>query len=536
MRAVTYVRVSTEQQAKENKGSIDHQINACDKAIKDHGWELVMAPIKDIESGREVKGREAFEALITQLWLGNEIMPEEVPEDMKGFFGLLRSTNNGRPFDVLVVYDYDRLGRDHADSQTICKLLLKRGIQVYSCNQPVEPDDPQNINIYNDQRVFSQTFGALKSAIEIHSTRRRYWQGMGNKVKRGDLPHPSSPPYGYDPKVTDLGNGKSKIEVVITDADAEIVRQIYDRYLENKSYRDIANYLNDRGIPSPSGKLWYYSTVKLVLTNPVYAGLVRWQHKRTFFGKQKKQPASKWVITKGNHPAIIREEIFWQVQSIIDAKSTIKGRASNATALLSGLVKCAHCGSTMWAYNAGDDSHAPPYYVCAKFHAFRKCGNKYIAMELLDSVVIDKFVEIANNKELLSQLIQDQKASESKRVEREVKAVSLQESKNREKLTRLVTAYENGVLDIKMFGERKTKLDTEFKKIAQERERLDTHLMRLRAKDYAFKSIQKIEALKDNLAANKPILRNILLSTVSRVEVLRENVDANRFGVELVFK
>ena len=58
----------------------------------------------------------------------------------------------------------------------------------------------------------------------------------------------------------------------------------------------------------------------------------------------------------------------------------------------------------------------------------------------------------------------------------------------------------------------------------------------LRAKDYAFKSIQKIEALKDNLAANKPILRNILLSTISRVEVARESMGANSFGVELVFK
>ncbi len=536
MRAIIYARVSTEQQAKENKSSIDNQISTCEKIIKDRGWELIMAPFKDIESGREVKGREAFESIITQLWLGNEGLPDDTPEDWKGFFSILKHTQSkSRPFDILVVYDYDRLGRDHADSLAICKLFLKSGIQVYSCNQPVEPDDPQNINVYNDQRVFSQTFAALKSAIEIHSTRRRYWQGMLNKVKRGEIPHPASPPYGYNPIVIDLGNGKSKVELELDKDKAEIVKQIYDHYLENKSFRTIANYLNDKDILSPSGKLWYYSTIQLILTNPVYAGLVRWQWKRTFFGKQKKQPSSKWVLTKGSHPAIIKEEVFWQIQSIIDAKEKISGRASHGIALLSGIIKCAHCGQTMWAYNAGPNSKAPSYYTCGRFHTFRRCSNKYIAMELLDGTVLDKFIELANNRELLAKLIQDQKETEAKRVERELKTIEIQEKKNKEKLTRVVTAYENGVMDIKMFAERKTQLDSETKKIWQERERVETMLLRLKAKDYAFKSIQKIGALKDNMTANKPILRNILLSTLGRVEVFREK-ERQEFGVELVFQ
>lgn len=542
MRAVIYARVSTEQQAKENKGSIDHQIAACEKTIKDHSWELIMAPFKDIESGREVRGREAFESIITQLWLGNEALPEEVPDDWQGFFGILKHASlstNARPFDVLVVYDYDRLGRDHADSLAICKVFLKHGIQVYSCNQPVEPDDPQNINIYNDQRVFSQTFAALKSAIEIHSTRRRYWQGMQNKVKRGELPHPASPPYGYQPKVIDLGNGKSRLEIEVNKDEAAVVKQIFELYLENKAYRQIVVHLNDRGIASPGDKLWSPSAVQAILSNPVYAGLVRWQHKRTFFGKRVKQPKSKWLITKGGHEAVIPEEQFWHVQTLIESRKRVKGRASGSSALLSGLAVCAICGNKMWSYQAkSPKANAPSYYVCGRYHTYKKisgkevCANKFIAMELLDTMVVDKLVKLVSDEELLASIVQDQKTREAKRTEREIETLVSQEKKNRDKLSRLVVAYENGVMDVHMFGERKKKLDDEHRRIQSQKADLSTQMLWHKGKDAAVAKLQRIADLRNDLSSNKDALRATILSLVDQVKVHR-TAGANVYDVEV---
>lgn len=540
MRAIIYARVSTEQQAKENKGSIDHQIDNCEKAIKDHGWHLIMQPFKDVESGREVRGREAFESILSQLWLGNETLPDEVPADWQGFFGILKhAKSNARPFDVLVVYDYDRLGRDHADSLAICKIFLKSGIQVYSCNQPVEPDDPQNINIYNDQRVFSQTFAALKSAIEIHSTRRRYWQGMSNKVKRGELPHPASPPYGYKPVVADLGNGKSRIEVAVSQEESAVVKQIFELYLENKAYRSIVVHLNDRGISSPGDKLWSPSAVQTILSNPVYAGLVRWQHKRTFFGKRIKQPKSKWVIAKGAHLAIIPEEQFWHVQTLIESRKRVKGRASGSRALLAGLAMCATCGQKMWSYQAKSaKSNAPSYYVCGRYHTYKKvsgkeiCANKFIAMELLDTMVVDKLVKLVSNEELLASIVQDQKTREAKRAERELETIDAQEKKNRDKLSRLVVAYENGVMDVHMFGDRKKKLDDEHRRIQSQKSDLSTQMLWHRGKEAAVAKLHKIADLRQDLSSNKEALRATILSLVDQVKVHR-TAGANEYNVEV---
>ncbi|MCH7994440.1 MAG: recombinase family protein, partial [Planctomycetes bacterium] len=66
-----------------------------------------------------------------------------------------------------------------------------------------------------------------------------------------------------------------RVQLVLGDADrVDTVRRIYQRHhVDNWGYPRIARELNDKGIPSPTGKLWYVATVRSILLNPIYVGL-----------------------------------------------------------------------------------------------------------------------------------------------------------------------------------------------------------------------------------------------------------------------
>ena len=85
---------------------------------------------------------------------------------------------------------------------------------------------------------------------------------LAAKVRRGEYTG-GTVPYGY--KIVDK-------KYVINQEEAEIVREMYELYDNGLGYLRISNALNDVGKYKRSGKLWTYSAVKLIITNPMYKG------------------------------------------------------------------------------------------------------------------------------------------------------------------------------------------------------------------------------------------------------------------------
>ena len=71
-----------------------------------------------------------------------------------------------------------------------------------------------------------------------------------------------------------LGYAKGEDSIpVIVEHEAKIVRKIYDMFLDGYTYREIAKYLTEQGIPTPRNKtVWSVSTVQSILKNEKYAG------------------------------------------------------------------------------------------------------------------------------------------------------------------------------------------------------------------------------------------------------------------------
>lgn len=501
-KTIIYARVSTKEQAKKDKNSLGNQLKKCEAVIKNKKWELVRKPIEDIESGESIEKRD-------------------------GMNWILQNADKGI-FNLVVVADFDRMSRDPADFFTISRELRKKGVQIYSVEQSSELDQPDNINYYNDKRLMEQTFSAFKSGIEIHSTRRRYWQGMANKVARGEIPHPARPPYGYrsrikgTQKMSERGGHKIEWELYVYKPEAKIIKRIFDDYIKNKSYRNIAHQLTRDGIPTSAGKEnWHYMTIKLMLENPVYAGLVRWQFKKVLVacsGKQIRQPKDKWIIHKGNHPAIILPKKFEMVQEIIKSKSRMAGRHSQGKALLSGIIVCSHCGKKM--YSISKTKTAPAHYMCSLWNQHRQCVPNYINMTEVDEEVIETIVGMIKDKngfvKKYNESLKKKKSDES-----EVKLFEDKLADLKGRRERILDAYEAGGISLDEMTDRRTNLDDKISEAEKQlKEAVGKSKIKL-SRDEILDKLKNIEDFKKYIKKNKEYLRTQLMTLLNKVEVTR---------------
>jgi site-specific DNA recombinase len=319
-RAAYYARFSSEEQLASN--SIELQTQSCLAAIRQNGWDLAAehAFLDRASSGTTQTGREGLQRL--------------------------RDSAHAHAFDVVVVYKYDRLGRNFLQTVHLIQELDRLGIRVLSAT---EGDDPLTRNIllsvadnYSRQLSAFSRDGMRQTALAGYSTGGR-------------------PPYGYqrhevvDPHKRDRqGQPVRKALWNPDERHAPIVRRIFSLYLEGCGFKRIAVALNADGIPGPRGDSWATSAVREILHNPTYAGFRAFGRNRKIrlaTGKRSKQPrpASEWTLVPDAHPAIIPAERWKQVQTALDAAarkahpSLGATRSARSRYPLVGLVKCGVC-------------------------------------------------------------------------------------------------------------------------------------------------------------------------------------------------
>ncbi|OHA86998.1 MAG: hypothetical protein A3A96_03610 [Candidatus Zambryskibacteria bacterium RIFCSPLOWO2_01_FULL_39_39] len=507
-----YIRVSTVGQADKIKGSLPKQLKLCREVIKERNWvEDGDNVYTDVESGRDTENREA---LLQAL------------EDAKS-----------KSYNLLVIYHFDRLARSMGDCLNLVQRdFLNKGVQVYSYTQRPELDPPDKIIRYNSKRLLSLVFSAYSSEQEIINTRDRYWTGMEKKWERGELPHPKTPPYGYrsKAKIHKLGDNAVRVEwqIKIHEPEAKVVRRIFNDYLKGKSYRLIARELTDDNIPTPRGKKWWnYSTVQIILENPVYAGRTRWQWKLSPEPKrQKKQPKDKWRVKKGNHPYIIKPQNFDSVQELIKTKSRLPGRFSQGKLLLAGLIKCKHCGKNMWS--TAETKTAQAYYVCQTWHQFRKCVSNFVSVKEIDEIVVNDLLKNINDEDKFVRMFQknqNQKDEAPDAIELKQKIVEKlnQEKKNVWKAIRQGMSAKEGKQSVK-------DIEEELKPVLKEIEIMKKEKLNKDLVVNTMKDIQNISDVKKYYEENKPLLRTYLFRLLNFVEATK--IDRGKHNYRISYR
>ena len=406
-KAADYARISREDGDKEESDSIGTQFDIIDDYIA-HNDDITF-----------------IDRYSDDGWSGTNF-------DRPDFMRLMEDIKKGK-INCVIVKDLSRLGRNYIlVGQYLEMIFPMLNIRFISVNDRIDSvKDPASIN------------NALVSFKNVMND--EYCRDISNKV-RSSLDRKRSKgefigsfaSYGY------MKDPDDHHHLIVDPVAAEVVKNIFDWFLQGMSIIGIAKRLNHMGIPNPSaykrqcglnykhpaGQLdsaWPDSSVKRVLKNRLYVGDMVQNKNRTKSYKVQVSvavPEENWVIVPNTHAAIIDREKFETVQQLL-MRDTRTSPGINHVSIFAGYIRCADCLRAMGKKSVAQSYGKYHYYVCQTFRkAGRNLCTKHTIREkqLYDAVLatIQSQIDLAVS---MDQLVNDLKsqnvrAAKSSRLEK----------------------------------------------------------------------------------------------------------------------
>lgn len=210
------------------------------------------------------------------------------------FQRMLKDAADGA-FDVVVMFDLDRLGRHAQKSMEALNALADAGVEVYdySTGQKVDLDSFEGELSASLKAMFAQQY---RDQIRKHTR-----AAMRAKVLKGQ--HTHGKVFGYDVQRI----AKGHCELRINEHEAHVVRDIYVRCAAGEGARTIAGALNRAGVPKPRAQEgrrdgWSVSTIRAVLTRPLYRGEVVYGRTAKAYNRELRKVYRHTTREKGQVP------------------------------------------------------------------------------------------------------------------------------------------------------------------------------------------------------------------------------------------
>jgi hypothetical protein len=171
---------------------------------------------------------------------------------------------------------------------------------------------------------------------------------------------------------------------------APVLRHIFTLYTqERQGTTSIARTLEAEGAPPPRQHGWSPNALQVILANPAYIGLIRWNGK----------------LYEGRHEPLIEKDTFDQAQAILARRfkdATL--RRGNATPfLLSGLVRCQRCGRAYVGTSAHGRKSRYTYYACSTRYKYghARCDGQRLSKNRLEHAVLAQLATIYRDGQLI---------------------------------------------------------------------------------------------------------------------------------------
>lgn len=331
VRAVLYARYSSDQQ---RATSIDDQFRNCRRRAETEGWKIVREFADAAMSGSDAN-RPQYQAML--------------------------SAAAKREFDVLVIDDLSRLTRDSVEQERTIRRLEFQGLRIVATSDGYDSE--------SKARKVHRGVKGLMNEIFLDDLRERVHRGLYGQAQKGYWCGGKA--YGFklkpilDPVQRDAYGqpARTGTTLEIDPEQAQIVRQMFERFVEGASYTAIAADLNERRVPSPGSTWkrrtrrcggWMNSAVRVILRNPLYTGRVRWNVSQfvrdpdTGSYKRRRRPQTDWHEFQDESLRVVSDELFERAQKRTTYRSNPDRRLKcgyKPKYLLSGLLICDQCGS-----------------------------------------------------------------------------------------------------------------------------------------------------------------------------------------------
>ena len=364
MKAIGYCRVSSEEQAVEGF-SLDTQKKEIEEYCRDNNIQLLQMYIDP--------GVSAFHNSLKDRPQGKFVLDHIYNKDI----------------DCVIAISDDRMFRNAEDSIVVNNFALKNNVKlIYTRQQHFGNMDPfSGFVMQNFSAIMNQAY-SMQFSLKVK-------KGLLNKVKKGEWNGKS--PYGYD-----LVNS----HLQVNEEEANVVRLIFDMYLDSKGGELICNYLNENNYQAPKSRYWSKNTVLGMLRNEAYVGTTVFNKRAPVGSGKKYNDESEWVIVENTHTPIISKEDFETVQAMMHKRKKQNGennisRNLSSLAPLAGLVFCEHCHSLYLPTTGSSKKRGKiHYYGCGSRRRNGKsvCSTHLIPAELLEKFVLYRMREILTSK------------------------------------------------------------------------------------------------------------------------------------------
>ena len=183
-------------------------------------------------------------------------------------------------------------------------------------------------------------------------------------------------------------------KLVIVPEEAELVRRIFQRYIEIQSPKIIAAELNAESRKTKTGKPWTTAAVYRILNNHTYVGEIN--YKGT-------------IIYEGEHDAIVDEQTWVRTQEILKANNPVKdpSKRTRRDIPLRGIIKCGHCGCPMMPSYAKKKGVTYYYYLCEnheKSTGLSECPVKKVPAGMVEQLVQEQLDKVFHSHDVLVEL------------------------------------------------------------------------------------------------------------------------------------
>ena len=345
-------------------------------------------------------------------------------------------------FEILLTYMSDRIGRQEEYSFYVAE-LNRMGIEVWTIKDGQLKTEEHIDKLLNYIRFWQNEGESKKTGMRVHDT-------MVEMVKDGRFVGGKAP-YGYKLVLSgEISNhGRALHKLVIVPGQAEIVREIFD-YAVNQGmgFQKIAKTLNEKGVPAPVLEQWKNGTVRSILTNPIYMGVVAYNRRKNGHANSTRLDRKEWTYAREQNPeiAIVSQELWERAQEIREARKNKINAARQATndlymeqynvpfstrgrLALTGMVYCGYCGKRL--KNTGYANH----WTCKKtgekkvsYVGRYGCPNgckprSTYSQEYLESIVfatVETYLE--NLKKIdISKELEEMQTQQGKTIKREIK-------------------------------------------------------------------------------------------------------------------
>ncbi|HBG7379488.1 TPA: recombinase family protein [Clostridioides difficile] len=508
-RVAAYCRVSTdsEDQLNSYKSQVSYYTDLINNNIE---WCMVDIYADEAITGTQVNKREDFQRMI------NDCMNNEI--------------------DMIITKSISRFARNTLDTLKYVRMLKEKNIAVYF-------EDEKINTLTMDGELLLVVLSSVAQQ-EVENISANVKKGLKMKMRRGELVGFQGC-LGYD-------YHKEDKTLTINEKEAEIVRYIFNRYIEGAGCSIIGQELENLGYKTKYGStIWSNSTVLGIIKNEKYIGDVLLGKTFTVDPISKRRldnlgEEEKYYV-KNNHEPIISREIFDKAHEILNRRSKNRGRYEEGVTkrekysrkyAFSCMMECGFCGGTLTRRNWHSGSeYSKIIWQCV---VATKKGKKYcpeskgIPERVIENAFVESYRLLCDEKksvleELLNRINDIVGSSE---VNNKIKKIEKELSVIEKKINNLVDMRLDDIIEKETYEIKYQELIDNQEKLLNERNKLNVVAKNENSMKQRLKEFKK--TLEENEVLDK-FDRGVFESVVEKVIIGEKNKDGENDPTKITF-